>query len=179
MPDGSGPDSNATVRRLLVDAFDRIHELVPGAVEGADEAILTFRADGESNSVAWLVWHLTRIQDDHVAALAGVDQAWTVADWYGRFALPFPVRDHGYGHTSVDVAAVRGIPSAAFIGYHEAVHRLTARYLQTVDGEEIGRVVDEGWDPPVTAGVRLISVVSDCLQHLGQAAFARGLAERR
>ena len=43
---------------------------------------------------------------------------------------------------------------------------------------DLPRVVDERWDPPVTLGVRLVSVISDCLQHAGQAAFVRGILLR-
>ena len=55
------------------------------------------------------------------------------------------------------------------------MHQLTLAYLSRVTSEELDRVVDRRWDPPVTAGVRLVSVVGDCLQHLGQAAYVRGL----
>jgi hypothetical protein len=65
------------------------------------------------------------------------------------------------------------------VGYHEAVHAQTLRFLEGLKEEELGRVVDERWDPPVTLGVRLVSVVSDDLQHAGQAAFVRGVLERR
>ena len=53
------------------------------------------------------------------------------------------------------------------------------RYAQRLTDADLGRIVDERWDPPVTLGVRLISVISDGLQHAGQAAYVRGLAERR
>jgi len=162
---------------ILTDAFGRIHELVGSVTDGADDALLTFRADPEANTIAWLVWHLTRIQDDHVAGLAGEEQAWTDGGWADRFDLPFDRSDTGYSHSSDDVAAVRA--SAELLrGYHEAVDAATERYLARVDDAELARVVDTRWDPPVTASVRLVSVVSDCLQHLGQAAYVRGLAER-
>jgi len=47
--------------------------------------------------------------------------------------------------------------------------------LEGVTGTELDRIVDRRWDPPVTVGVRLVSVADDCLQHAGQAAYARGL----
>ena len=63
--------------------------------------------------------------------------------------------------------------------YHEAVHRLTLDVPRRVDADELDRIVDRRWDPPVTAGVRLVSLVGDCLQHLGQAAYVKGLPYRR
>ena len=163
---------------LLVDAFGRVKELVGEIVGGLDVDELTYRPDGEANSIAWLIWHLTRVQDDHVAHLANVAQAWTAEGWYDRFGLPFGVKEHGYGHSSAEVAQVRAA-SELLVGYHDAVHRLTLSYVQGIEATELDRIVDRRWDPPVTAGVRLVSVIGDTLQHAGQAAYVRGLVERR
>ena len=126
------------------------------------------------NSIAWLLWHTARVQDDHVSGLAGHRQAWHDG-WVEAFGLPFDVDDIGYGHTSEQVDAVRIEDLGPLVEYHEAVHQFTLDYLGRVDADELDRVVDRRWDPPVTAGVRLVSVVGDCLQHLGQAAYVKGL----
>jgi hypothetical protein len=160
------------VADLLADAFDRIKQSVHGTVDGLTEEQLAYRVDGKSNSIAWLVWHLTRIQDDHIADVAQTDQVWPA--WYDRFDLPFDVSEHGYGQSSEQVAAVRA-PAELLIGYHDAVHEATLRYVRTLTPGDLDIVVDENWDPPVTLGVRLISVVNDDTQHIGQAAFLRGL----
>ncbi|GAB2603273.1 DUF664 domain-containing protein [Streptomyces capparidis] len=163
---------------LLADAFGRVKEAVHTAVEGLGADELAHRADREANSVAWLVWHLTRVQDDHVADAAGGPQLWTSQGWYERFGLPLPAEDTGYGHDSGQVAAVRA-DAELLLGYHDAVHERTVEFVRGLDGADLDRVVDESWDPPVTLGVRLVSVVDDDLEHAGQAAFVRGLAERR
>jgi uncharacterized damage-inducible protein DinB len=159
---------------LLADAFTRVHNDVHAAVDGLSDDQLAYRIAGRSNSIAWLVWHLTRIQDDHVADVAGRDQLWTADGWYDRFGLPLDERDHGYGHSSDEVAAVRA-SGELLTGYHDAVFEATLRYVQGLSAPELDRVVDERWDPPVTLGVRLVSVINDDLQHAGQAAFVRGL----
>ena len=133
------------------------------------------RTDG-ANTRGWLLWHLTRVQDDHVAGLAGVGQAWP--DWRERFGLPFSDWETGYGQSPEEVAAVR-VSGELLAGYHADVHALTLDYLQSITADELARVVDTHWDPPVTTAVRLVSVLGDVLQHLGQAAYVRGLAERR
>ncbi|MFO7164798.1 MAG: mycothiol transferase, partial [Mycolicibacterium hassiacum] len=61
-------------------------------------------------------------------------------------------------------------------GYYRAVHKAPLEYLATVTVEELQRIVDTRWDPPVTAAVRLVSIVDDAAQHLGQAAYLRGIA---
>ena len=160
------------VADLFADAFERIRQSVHHAVEGLTEEQLAYRVDGRSNSIAWLVWHLSRVQDDHVAEVAGARQVWP--DWYDRFDLPFDESEHGYGQSADQVAAVRA-PAELLLGYHDAVHEATLRYVRTLTPADLDTVVDENWDPPVTLGVRLVSVVNDDTQHVGQAAFLRGL----
>jgi uncharacterized damage-inducible protein DinB len=164
--------------QVLLDAFGRIRDLVHGAVDGLTEEQLAARVDDTANTIAWLIWHLTRVQDDHIAAVAGTEQAWSAQGWADRFALPYDVGSTGYGHSAADVAAVR-TGSDQLTAYHDAVHDQTAAFLRTVSATDLDRVVDRRWNPPVTLGVRLLSVVSDDLQHLGQAAFVRGIVLRR
>lgn len=166
------------VADLLVDAFDRVRDTVHAAVDGLTAEQLATRLDPGANPVAWLVWHLTRVQDDHVADVAGADQAYVADGWASRFALPFPASDIGYGHGADDVAAVRVTDPALLVGYHDAVHDRTVRYVRGLTAADLDRIVDERWDPPVTLGVRLVSVVDDDTQHAGQAAFVRGVLDR-
>lgn len=160
---------------LLVDAFGRVREVVHQVVEGLTPAELECRVEGRANSIAWLVWHLTRIQDDHLADAAGTEQVWTAAGWMRRFGLPFDGTATGYGHAPEDVAAVRVESANLLTGYHGAVHDQTVAYVSGLTDGDLARVVDESWTPPVTLGVRLVSVLSDGLQHAGQAALVRGL----
>ncbi|MFC9551570.1 DUF664 domain-containing protein [Rhodococcus sp. NPDC056960] len=163
---------------LLTDAFDRIQETVHSVLADLPADGLTFRVDANANTIAWLVWHLTRVQDDHVAGVAGTEQVWTSGGWVERFGLPFPVAAIGYGHSADEVARVQS-GAGLLREYHDAVHDRTVDYVQSIGADGLDRIVDENWDPPVTLGVRLVSVVSDDLQHAGQAAFVRGIYERR
>ncbi|MET7619734.1 DUF664 domain-containing protein [Streptomyces sp. NPDC005408] len=164
---------------LLADAFERIREAVHGAVEGLSPDDLNARLDPGANSIAWLVWHLTRIQDDHVADAAAAEQVWFSQKWADRFELPFPKGATGFGHSSKQVAAVRVDSAELLLGYFDAVHEQTVRFVSGLDDAALDSVVDESWSPPVTLGVRLVSVIADDLQHAGQAAFVRGSLERR
>jgi Protein of unknown function (DUF664) len=164
---------------LLVDAFGRVREVVHRVVDGLTPEQLAFRVDAEANSIAWLVWHLTRIQDDHLADAAQAEQVWTSRGWAERFGLPFHPLATGYGHRAAEVAAVRVESGELLVGYHDAVHEQTTRYVSRLSDADLGRIVDRSWDPPVSLGVRLVSVIADDLQHAGQAAFVRGVLERR
>jgi hypothetical protein len=161
---------------ILSDAFGRIHELVEQVTDGLTDQVARYRPDPQANSIAWLIWHASRVQDDHIADAAGTEQVWP--QWRDKFGLPFDDFETGYGQSAEEVGKV-AVSANLLVGYHSEVHEATLRYVQGLTSEELERVVDDSWDPPVTVGVRLISVISDCLQHLGQAAYVRGLAERR
>ena len=162
---------------LLVDALGRVQGTVHDTVEGLDRRALNHRVDAAANPIGWLVWHLTRIEDDHIAGVAGSDQVWVTDGWFDRFGLPVKAHDIGYGHTSEQVAGV-DVAADLLIGYHDAAHDRAVAYLRTLTDDDLPRVVDRSWDPPVTLGVRLVSVVNDCAQHAGQAAYVRGLVDR-
>jgi uncharacterized damage-inducible protein DinB len=168
-----------TTAELLLDAFDRIRGVVHRAVDGLSAEDLGYRPDPEANSIGWLVWHLTRIQDDHVAGVAGHPQVYTEGGWAERFGLPFDDTEIGYGQDSEAVAAVTVDSGELLTGYHDAVHQRTITYVRGLVDADLDRVVDTSWDPPVTLAVRLVSVVSDDLQHAGQAGYLRGLIQRR
>jgi len=166
-----------TSTELLVEAFERIRDELHPAVNGLSPDDLAFRVDDESNSIAWLAWHLTRIQDDHVAGLDGGEQVWTAKGWDQRFNLPLDTFDTGYGHDPETVAKVTA-DAPSLLGYYEDVHQKTVKFVRSLADADFVRVVDQTWDPPVTLSTRLVSVIADDLQHVGQAAYVRGILQR-
>jgi hypothetical protein len=163
---------------LLADSFGRIHEVVHEAVDGLTTDQLAHRINPEANSISWLVWHLARVQDDHVAGAFGLAQVWTEHGWAKRFALPLPDSDIGYGNSPAEVGEVK-LAGDELLGYFDAVHEQTLDAIRALTDDDLERIVDEAWDPPVTLGVRLVSVISDDLQHAGQAAYLRGHLEHQ
>lgn len=159
----------------LTDACSRIPDTARRAVEGlSPEQLVAAPAEG-ANTIGWLVWHLARGQDAQIADVAGTEQVYLTGGWAARFGLEADASDTGYGHGPDDVRAVRPESAEALLGYLDAVHAATLRYLTTLTDADLDRVVDDAWDPPVTLGVRLISIIDDDVQHAGQAAYARGL----
>jgi len=160
---------------VLLDVFGRLPPLVWSAVRDLTPDQLRQAPAPGANTVGWLVWHLTRIQDDHVAEVMDVEQIWTAGAWAPRFGLPAGSTDTGYGHSPGQVDAIRPESAQTLVDYYEAVHERTVAYLRTLSDHDLDRIVDERWDPPVTLGVRLVSVANDDAQHVGQAAYLRGL----
>ena len=165
-------------RDVLAYAYEQIEETFTRPVEGLEPDDLNRRGQPGANPIGWLAWHLLRVQDDHVAEVAGREQVWTAEGWSQRFGLPLDDDATGYGFSPDQVAAVRIEDPQLLVGNGAAVHARTAEFLQGLSDEDLDRVVDERWDPPVTLGVRLVSVLSDDLQHIGQAAYVKGLLSR-
>jgi hypothetical protein len=163
------------VAPLLVELYDRIPPLARRAVEGLSPGRLTERPAPGANTVGWLVWHLGRVQDHHVAELLETDQLWVGGDWARRCGLEPDPSNTGYGHSADEVASVRPDGGDVLIAYVEAVTARTREMLDGLRPADLDRVVDRRFDPPVTLGVRLVSIADDSLQHAGQAAYVRGL----
>jgi uncharacterized damage-inducible protein DinB len=166
------------VTGLLIEAFDRLPDLVRSAVDGLTPEQLTWAPADGANPIGWLVWHLTRTQDHHLAELLDREQVWVSGDWAGRFGLATAdPRNTGYGHSAAQVRSIRPESAEVLVGYFTAVATRTREFLGGLTGQDLDRVVDQRWDPPVTLGVRLVSVLDDDTQHVGQAAYVRGLLE--
>lgn len=166
------------VAALLLELYGRVPPLAAAAVDGLDTTALTARPAPGANPIGWLVWHLTRVQDHHVAEVTGDAQIWVGGEWAARFGLDPDPSNTGYGHDDDDVAAVRPEGPGLLVDYLDVVHRRTTAMLAGLGAGDLDRVVDRRWDPPVTLGVRLLSIADDCLQHAGQAAYARGVLGR-
>ncbi len=160
---------------LYLDLYGRIPPLAREAVEGLGVDELTASPRPGANTIAWLVWHIARVQDSYFAEYRGEDQLWVTGDWAPRFGLAPDPADNGYGHTAEQVAAVRPEDAGVLVAYLDAVDDRARAYLGGLTADELDRVVDTAWDPPVTLGVRLVSIADDGLQHAGQAAYVRGL----
>jgi hypothetical protein len=163
------------VASLLLELYGRIPPLARHAVEGVPLDRLTEPPSPGANPIAWLVWHPARVQDDHVSDLLDADQLWVTGDWAGRFGLEADPSDTGYGHSAEQVASVRPERPEVLLEYLDAVDHRTRTMLEGLVPADLDRIVDRRWDPPVTLGVRLVSIADDSLQHAGQAAYVRGL----
>lgn len=167
--------ATSAAHELLRDSFTRLIEHVDELTDGLTEALAYYRPTPEANTIAWLIWHSARIQDAQLCDIADIEQVWFRDGWVDRFALDLPRDAHGYGHTPEEVAKVRA--SAQLLGgYYHAVHKVSLEYIASISPDELARVVDERWTPPVTASARLVSIIDDAAQHLGQAAYLRGIA---
>lgn len=160
---------------VLLELYGRIPPLVRDVVEGLPVVKLVERPGPDANTIGWLLWHLARVQDHHVSELMGSEQVWAGGDWAARVGLEPDPNNTGYGHSSEQVSQVRPADGSAIVDYLDAVQARTVTFLEGLSDGDLDRIVDRRWDPPVTMGVRLVSIADDSLQHIGQAAYVKGL----
>jgi uncharacterized damage-inducible protein DinB len=165
---------------VLLDGFARVPESMRAAMQGLDDEQIHWQPNPESNSIAWLAWHLTRVQDHHVSELAEQPQAWVADRWASRFGMEADPQNIGFGHSPEQVRAFRAPDADTLLAYHDAVLERTRAYLGMIGDTDLDRAIaDTRWNPPPTYGVRLVSVCNDMTQHVGQMAYARGLLSGR
>jgi uncharacterized damage-inducible protein DinB len=168
------------VHELLADGYGRIQRSLHSTLDGLTADQLAYRPSEQANTIAWLAWHLTRVQDHHLSELAGREQAWIAGAWHSKFGKPADPRDTGQRYTPEQVAAIRLSDPKLLLDYHDAVCQRSLEYIRGLRPADLDRVLDEPqWDPKPTVGVRLVSVIGDNIQHAGQAAYVRGLIENR
>jgi len=165
-------------RELILDGYERVLEILELSLNGLTRDDLNQQPNPDCNSMGWLAWHLTRVQDDHMADLIGEEQLWIKDGWHARFDRPADGKDMGWGHTPEQVAAFRSPDAEILLEYHRAVLERTRRYITAVSEAELARELNEPWFQPLpTVGVRIVSVLSDDLQHVGQVSYVRGLLQ--
>mgnify|MGYP000920890220 CR=1 FL=1 len=160
---------------ILIETHGRSRGVCHRVLQGLDAEGANWRPDGGHNSITWLVWHIAREQDAQIAHMSGAEQVWLASGWADRFALDLPRESMGYGHTAAEAGRVVVSDLSLLTGYLDAAADATAAYLHGLDPDCLDEVVDTRWDPPVTRGVRLVSIIDDASQHAGQAAYVRGL----
>lgn len=161
---------------ILADAFSRIDGIVSRVLDGLDVGKANWRPGGSGNSITWLVWHLSRGQDEQIADVAGLESVYSRGGYADRFGFDLDPADTGYAHSTEQVSAVQVDSIELLREYQGAVQEQSLAYVRGLSGADLDRVVDKRWDPPVTLAVRLISIVDDCVQHGGQAAYVKGLS---
>lgn len=167
------------VNQILIDAFSRTEGDLERALAGLTVDQIHFQPNPDANSIAWTAWHLARVGDNQISALAGTPQCWVSDNWAARFGMPADPKNTGFKHTPAEVAAFRSPSVQILLDYYRAMAVRTTRYLETVTEADLDRVLDEPYDPKPTVGVRINSVINDLALHSGEIAYIRGLITGR
>lgn len=161
------------VANLLTDAISRPTAAITRALEGLSAEQLNAHPAGHDNSIAWLVWHIGREIDVQVEHLGG-QEVWKNQGFRERFNLGEIGDSVGYGHSSEEARSLVIEDKELLVEYVKATEAAYVDYVSSLSPEDLDEVVDTRWDPPVTRGARLVSMIDDAAQHAGQVAYAAG-----
>lgn len=159
---------------ILKDAAGRPAEAVERLRGQITPHNLNAHIGEQDNSVAWLLWHIGREIDAQTAALSGQSEVWASGGFAQRTGLGKAGAEIGYGQTPEQARAVVVPDAAPLLEYVASASSALIAYLRTLTDEDLDYVVDSSWDPPVTRGARIVSIIDDAAQHVGQAAYALG-----
>lgn len=160
---------------ILLDAASRPLDALGSLSPHLAEEILNAHPAGHPNSVAWLLWHTGREIDLQLAHLTGLDELWTRDGFRELFALGAVGDGIGYGHTADEARAVVVVDPQLLVDYVRAAVDALSDYIRTLDEHALDDIVDHRWNPPVSRGVRLVSIIDDAAQHVAQAAYVCGM----
>ncbi|MFC2060072.1 DinB family protein [Chloroflexota bacterium] len=159
--------------QLIVDTYERSSQALERALEGLTQDDLNQQPNPDSNSMGWIVWHLTRIQDRAIADLTGEEQLWIKDTWHSKFNRPADPQDVGVRHMPEDLAAFKSPDVQTLLAYHQAVLQVSKRYISNLSQTDLDRWL--GHPRYATVGARLVVLISENLQHAGQVAYVHGL----
>ncbi|MFC7455996.1 DinB family protein [Brachybacterium sp. GCM10030267] len=163
---------------ILRDAASRPLDAAEALRDKLDAETLNAHVGGHPNSVAWLLWHAGREIDAQLADLADHQELWVSEDFAELTGFGEEGSRVGYGDSAEQARAVTAEEPGPLLEYLSAVTEALLAYLDTLDEDALGDVIDDSWDPPVTRGARLVSIVDDAAQHVGQAAYVVGVPEK-
>ena len=164
---------------IITDALDRARNIVHDSVKDLSPQELVA---GPKPHIAWLVWHMARVQDHNMSELAGRDQTWIADGWHGRFGMPPEPKDYASGHRQTpELVDAFSVPDQQILlNYFDAVFERTKDYLSSLSTQDLERTLDEPRHQPLpTVAVRLVSVVADNMRHAGQIEYLRGFIRHR
>jgi uncharacterized damage-inducible protein DinB len=164
-------------RHLIEDIFVLIAQELERVLVGLTIDNLNQQPRPDCNSIGWLAWHLTRSQDRMIEDLTGEEQTWSKDKWYLKFHRPPDATETGLHHSVEDIESFNSPDGATLLAYHHAVLEQTRRYVsQQLSESELDRpFTSPTFAHRRTPGERIMGVINDNLQHVGQAAYVRGL----
>ena len=162
--------------QTALSALERNWEMVTLAVAEVDEATMVARPNDDSNSMIWLIWHMTRVADRFIHfRLTDKPQLWTADAWHDKFNMHDDPQKFGLGWSDKRVAVWQSPLNAVVMAYFHAVNSVVIEYFNSLTERELARVIPFPALPDtMTVGEALGNLVWDNISHGGQVVYLRG-----
>ena len=163
---------NITLNEFIIELCEAPYRWIKPATEELTDEQLYHQPTPETNSIAWLVWHLSRWRDKISAAIAEQPQVWVSGGWNQRFGMTDDRT--GLGDTLEQVSTF-GVKRDLLIGYADAAHNAIVSRLSSFTQDQFGKSIEYAPGAERPAWRALISVVEDSAEHAGQINYIRGM----
>jgi uncharacterized damage-inducible protein DinB len=166
------------INEMLSNGLASILRVLEYTLEGLSVDDINWQPKPDCNSIGWLAWHPTRWQDLQISRFMGEEQLWIKDKWYEKFGRPADPNEIGGRMTPEDLAKFKAPDARTLLDYYRAVLARSQKYIATLTKEDLDKTVEGTPFPkPPTKGTLLFMVISDGLQHAGQAAYVRGMKQ--
>jgi uncharacterized damage-inducible protein DinB len=158
---------------LIVKSLEESRQYVADAIKGLSQDDIAWRPKTHSNSIAFLLWHVARVEDLWInRILLGEKEVYELEGWHKKFNTP--AQDSGFGY---DVAKLKSwpVPKLALLKEYAAVVReKTLAYLKSVNEKKLDEPKDFGWSKG-NVGSALSHLITEVAEHSGQIGYLRGI----
>ena len=160
---------------LLTNLLKGNRSMVRKALDGLSDKEVATRPNSECNSMAWLLWHLSRAEDGLVSSLDGSAELWNDG-WAEKCGISAETKGMGFGHKAEDLESF-GVGSVdALKEYFGQTEKKVADYLASLSSEDLDKQVPSMMgDGTVPLGNIVQVIVNEAMVHGGQIAYLRGL----
>ena len=157
------------IEKSLAESNGYVNE----AIKGLSTDQLAFRPQRHSNSIAFLLWHLARVEDLWInRILLGGKEIYELGGWYKKFGTP--AQDSGFGY-DVKTLDAWPIPKLELLrAYAAAVREKTKVYINALNTKKMDESKDFGWSRG-TIGSALSHLITEVGEHTGQIGYIRGI----
>ena len=128
-----------------------------------------------TNSIGFVIWHLSRIQDMNTSRQMGKKQAWESEGWAEKFGKD-PTDLKATGFTSEEAAGFDPVSAQLLREYYECVRGYTEKYVSGLTPEVLDTPI-ENPPPgrPYNLGTSIALALGDSIQHFGQIGILMGV----
>jgi len=158
---------------LIKMSLEENRDYIARAIKDLSPDELAWRPKPHSNNIAFLLWHLARVEDLWINRLIlGGKSMYETDGWYKKFKTP--AQDSGFGYDQAKLAAWP-VPTPELLqSYTAAVREKTLAFLKTTDEKKLDEPKDFILNK-ATVGWALSHLISEIGEHSGQIGYLRGV----
>jgi len=165
-------ESSIDLNGFISSVIKRSYDWIKLACDDLTEDQMHYQSTPDSNSIAWMVWHSSRIKDQVTASIVGESEVWLADGWAERFGIA--PEANGIGDRPEQVTSFR-VRSDFLLGYADAAHNVTIQRLSKILPAQLAQPSRYvlGDTRPVWRSLQ--GMLGDAYSHAAQVSYLRGM----